>query len=151
MIYNYQTNPEWMMNTMGITGDTLSDYGCLVTVIANIEQEMIMKEVKPDELNRMIKREGLYFGPGHKGKESYLKTDELLLKLGKKRVVIDHNQFHETPMVKHYVKISMGKSPHYVNVLKKIGRMYLIFDVYHGEVRYIEQTEIKKLYRIERI
>jgi len=164
MKYNTQNNPKWknqIMTKSDTWTDTLSQYGCLVSCLANIFQIIMNKVFTPKDMNDLIKQVDGYLYLNDKNTPENMasiimwdrisqvssKTISISTRISKSLYKNDTNMYF-------IAKVKYNGSPtgfHYMNVLGKSSDYFVCFDVYNGEVVLYKEADIIYFHKIERI
>jgi|GEM_PF-2461384 len=155
--YNIQTDPRWRNESMGLPGDFLWRWGCLITSLANIIQAVLESPFTPKDMNCLIielKAYAYLDNPNVKKNKASniiwkkIKAHFTSLQITRK---IDPSLF-EAGANNYYIACvthRKTKKPHYINVIAKRGVFFCCFDVEYGEIRYYRKEEIQYLHKIE--
>lgn len=149
MLFNSQTDKRWAKESMGIPEDKLDRWGCLVTVLANIKQLRFNSVYTPKDLNDFIKQNSLYFGDTYKGKESFIKTDELLKLWNCKRTEFSVSGELKVNLGYYYASVILFGGTHFINIICKVNDLFIGFDVNDGRLKTYEPSMLLTLNRID--
>lgn len=152
MKYNTQLDSRWKNDSMGIPGDLIGRWGCLVSCIANIMQECTQKEITPKEVNNRLKENKGYKGSGFINQESFIDWTIASKIFGFQTFRYSGRLFNEDFKPEFYfiARIIHPKtgSGHYINLIKAAGLFYLCFDVETGELKLIPYKEVTDILKI---
>ena len=158
MRFNIQTDPKWakeiMTKNKNVWVDYLWRWGCMVTCIANILQEIMEKKFTPKDLNDIIiKLKAYRYLDNSKTPESqasFLLTEKLFkhfkstVKYVRKLTVNNYNNNDFFIAKIHHP----SGGYHYINVIDRRGKFFLCFDVEYGSLRYVNEDAIISLSKI---
>ena len=166
-----QTDPAWANNEMGMPGDTLSMYGCLVTSLSNTK---VLQKIAytPKKLNTELRDKKGYAGlrnPELKENQSFIlwnsdangtgACDILGCKQSAGAFTYDEMKaamntgkifFIARVIVSyrnaHGVLVDIG---HYINILYQINGKYICFDTYDGKTNMLEENDITAKIKVD--
>jgi hypothetical protein len=147
-----QTDKRWSNDDMGMAGDKIWRWGCLISSIANIITKCIGVEVTPGQLNAQLRANGGYMGSKYPGEESDLNWSYLQSLYGFKcNLNISKDDFSVVPN-KGYIAMVIhpltGKG-HFINVMNKNVGNWDCFDVEDGRTKIYMDNQIIKIIEIE--
>lgn len=155
MKYNTQRNSIWknevMTQQVDMWKDTLGEYGCLITCLANIIQERKNFIFTPKNLNDvLVKHQGykyLYNSSTPENQASFLRISIIKEFFGieYKKISKYENQEYCIAMIKNKY------SYHFMNIIQKVNKKILCFNVWNGELKYYDKEDILKYYQVTSI
>lgn len=150
---NIQTDSRWAKEIMtqkkGEWVDYLWRWGCIVTCLANIIQEIRQKTFTPKDMNDILKQINAYAYLDNpktlKSKASFILwdkvqaffSDSFVINLRTKNYIQRQNYYYIARVIHDKTGF-----PHYINVIRKEKGLYICFDV---------EDSIEKQYRPEEI
>ena len=150
MMY-FQQNPQWKNDEMAMPGDTLGKYGCVICSLSNITlMENRLKHLNPKQFNAKVKSELAYKGLDNHTTPienySYFLWNKLSDVVNHEiHVVNDYRGQIEYSQGDYYIfRIIKHGVGHYVNMLRKHGSLYTIFDTWDGEIYDIHEDKVTK-------
>lgn len=159
MKYNTQTDPKWKDEDMGAPGDKLGRWGCLVTCLANIIQEVRKKDFTPKDMNDLIKNIKAYHGLKFAGTKhwkrsvtSYLQWDDLIKYFSKSLIFklrLPVSDYKKNKKCFYIAKITTSWGGHYINVIEKKDHYLTCFDVWDGKIKKYGFSKVKFLHEIK--
>ena len=153
MQFNNQNDIKWKDDIMNekeeVWKDTLGQYGCLVTSLANIIQIHRNIDFTPQNLNETIKTHKAYWYPFKSQEESnasFLDWDKFCQIF--ECSVSESERFKKSLDGYHIAKIRVNGNPHYINVVLNDKSIFWCFDVWDGKLKQYSIDDIEKFKQI---
>lgn len=165
--YNIQIGANWYKDIMtegtdtkgvkwidylGWRGNGNVGWGCVVTSLANIQQEYSGKEFTPKKLNKILKEnKGYYWLSGKTKMESnasYIDWQVPMKLFGFSISRVQPKDYIRNKNIYYIARIENKYGGHYVNVIKRLAKRFICFDVLNGSVALIKENKITFLTEI---
>ena len=150
-----QTDSRWMFDDMGMEGDKIWRWGCLITSLSNILTEFKGVDITPQDVNNKLRdNKGYARLADPKCPEniaSNLLWDKAEEVFGfKKRDNVPYDCVSGVRFIARILHPMTGAG-HYINVISKDDTGFICFDVEHGDTRHYNNQEIMGLIWIEKL
>lgn len=161
-MYFTQTDENWKNEIMTHPKDqnypdTLGEWGCLVTAVSNVLYQRGIF-TNPKVLNEIIIRNKGYlylFDPDTpKEQASFLRFGVLEKLYNFKKTTYNQNKYLAYGINNYYIgfyKVFYNGRfyTHFVNIIEDKGDTKIIFDVYRGEIKELNNEDFIKIYKLE--
>lgn len=148
MKYNTQTDSKWSNDSMALPEDLLGNLGCYASALANAIQDNSGCECTPKYLNDLLKNHDGYRYPkdtqdkNHASELNWSVIQDLFNLTKDDCNIQDYVEKNKTYYIAEIHGYSLKYPKHFMNVIKKTGNLFLLFDVYAKECVYYKASDI---------
>jgi hypothetical protein len=153
MKYNKQSDQLWSNISMMLENDKIGNIGCYLTCLANILQTNCGMEFTPKKLNDILKGHDGYRFPSDTQDIDHASELNWKVICNMFNLIKEDQKYYAEEDKTYFIAEIHNYSPiypqHFMNVVKKENGLFLLFDVYNGNLVYYKPEAIYQFKKIK--